>query len=274
MSALSDLVKAANWDRYISTLFAPAEKREALFSLYAFDAEVSRICDLVHDPLPGEIRLQWWRDVANGLRDGEAMGHPVASSVLQTIAEHELPRTAFDAYCEARIFEFYHDVMPDQTSLEAHLGATQSAMIQLVAMVLDKDAARQVSDAAGHAGVAVGLAEILRRLPLIRQRGQGFVPETVLAVVGVSNEMFLSEVDVVAGKRVVDALVALAQDHLAKYQALAATLPKSVKPAFLPVATVARLLKSVVRQTDPARQMGIVPPVMRMWDVARVAIKT
>ena len=80
MSELASLVKAHDYDRYIATLFAPQDKREALFSLYAFDAEVSRIAELVHDPMPGEIRLQWWRDVINGARDGEAAGHPVADS--------------------------------------------------------------------------------------------------------------------------------------------------------------------------------------------------
>ena len=273
MSAMGDLVKAVSWDRYIATLFAPADKREALFSLYAFDAEVSRICDLVHDPLPGEIRLQWWRDVANGLRDGEAVGHPVASTLLQTIAAHDLPRGALDAYCEARIFEFYHDVMPDQTALEAHLGSTQSMMIQLAAMVLDRDAARKVSDAAGHAGVALGLVDILRRLPVIRQRGQGFVPQSILAAVGVSNEIFMGDVDAAAAVRVTGALSALAGDHWAKYQALASTVPKSVRPAFLPVACVPRVLRSVARQSDPARQMAPISPVLRMWDVMRLAIK-
>jgi 15-cis-phytoene synthase len=184
MSAVGDIVRAASRERYLATLFAPQAKRESLFALYAFDAEIDRIRDLTLDPLPGEIRLQWWRDVANGERDGEARGHPVASALLQTVAAHYLPRSAFDAFCEARISDFYHDVMPDQRALEAYLGATQSAVIQLAAMVLDRDLAKEASEAAGHAGVALGLVKMLRQLPLIRRRGQGFVPQTILAAAG------------------------------------------------------------------------------------------
>ena len=46
------------------TLFAPAEHRGALFALYAFNLEVARVREVVREPLAGEIRLQWWRDVA------------------------------------------------------------------------------------------------------------------------------------------------------------------------------------------------------------------
>ena len=273
MSGLGAIVRAAGRERYVATLFAPEARREALFSLYAFDAEIDRIRDLVHDPLPGEIRLQWWRDVLNGERDGEARGHPVASALRETIAAHELPRSAFDAYCEARIFDFYHDVMPDQTALEAYLGATQSAIIQLAAMVLDKDAAKKASDAAGHAGVALGLVKILSQLSLIRRRGQGFVPQTILAAAGISNEEFLSGGDAAAGKRVCGALAALAQSHLTKLRALEPSLPKPLRPAFLPAASLTRRLKALEKADDPLNSAPEVSPLAVTWDIVRAALR-
>jgi 15-cis-phytoene synthase len=272
MTGLGAIVRAASRERFIATLFAPEAEREALFALYAFDAEVDRIRDLVHDPLPGEIRLQWWRDVANGERGGEARGHPVASALLEAIAAHELPRSAFDAYCEARIFDFYHDVMPDQTALEAYFGATQSAIIQLAAMILDKDAARGASEAAGHAGVSLGLVKILRKLPLIRRRGQGFVPQTILAAAGISNEKFLSGGDTAAGKRLCGALSALAMSHLAKFQGLELSLPNPLRPAFLPIASVSRRLRAMEKQDDSLNQAVEDSPLAVTWDVAMAAL--
>ncbi len=271
MSGLASLIKSHDYDRYVATLFAPAHKREALFSLYGFDAEVSRIADLVHDPMPGEIRLQWWRDVVNGSRDGEAKGHPVASALLKTISDHALPRQALDAYCEAHIFDFYHDVMPDRTALEAHLGATQSAIIQLAAMILDPDAARGASEAAGHAGVAKGIALILRDLPRIRRRGQGFVPLAILNAAGLSQELFLSEPSKEAGKRLVQALGALAGEHVQKFKAASASLPKSIRPAFAPMATIARWVRAVETLSDPLRSSGAPSQFARLWSVARAS---
>ncbi len=272
MSALGNLVKAANWDRYTSTLFAPADKREALFSLYAFDAEVSRICDLVHDPLPGEIRLQWWRDVANGERSGEAAAHPLASALVRTMQAHDLPQSAFDAYCEARIFDVYHDVMPDRTALEAYLGATQSAIIQLAAMVLDRSAASLASEAAGHAGVAAGIANIIRLLPVIRSKGRGFVPQDILAAAGLSQETLLASGDAAATKRAVEAMIALADSHYSKFQRLKTALPGAVLPAFLPVEVVPRMLRSLRRNQDPGGRLVDVPALPRLWDITREAL--
>ena len=272
MNGVRDIVRTASRERYIATLFAPENKREALFALYAFDAEIDRICDLAHDPLPGEIRLQWWRDVANGERDGEAKGHPVAASLLAAIADHGLPRAAFDSYCEARIFDFYHDLMPDQTALEAYLGATQSAIIQLAAMILYKDAAKNVTDAAGHAGVALGLAKILRQLPMIRRRGQGFVPQTILEAAGLSGKASLADANSAAGQRVAGALAALAESHLAKFRAAASSLPRQLRPAFLPIASLPRRLKALEGQGDPLNTAPDESPLGVTWDIARAAL--
>ncbi|RUY35612.1 phytoene/squalene synthase family protein, partial [Mesorhizobium sp. M7A.F.Ca.CA.001.13.2.1] len=54
-----DAVRAADHDRYLTALYAPDGKRYALFSLYAFNAEISGIRDRIHEALPGEVRLQW-----------------------------------------------------------------------------------------------------------------------------------------------------------------------------------------------------------------------
>lgn len=58
-----EAVRAADHDRYLSALYAPEDKREALFSLYAFNAEIAGVRDRIREALPGEVRLQWWRDV-------------------------------------------------------------------------------------------------------------------------------------------------------------------------------------------------------------------
>lgn len=271
---LGSIVRTAAWDRYIATLFAPVEKRDALLSLYAFDAEVSRISLLVHDPLPGEIRLQWWRDVINGERDAEAKGHPVAAALLQTIKQHDLPRSAFDAYCEAHIFDFYHDPMPDQTALEAYLGATQSALIQLACLILDKDAATVAADASGHAGVAQGIASIIQRLPRTRSRSQCFVPVDLLGACGLDAEGLIKGDNKQAIKNATDALSELGLSHMCKWQTAAKALPTSVKFAFLPVANARRLLETAKQAAQqPAFAAVELSQLRSLYGIARAALK-
>ena len=72
-SHCEQLVREADKDRFLATLFAPAAQRPALFALYAFNAEIARVRDIAREPMPGEIRLQWWREVVEGgrVRGGE-----------------------------------------------------------------------------------------------------------------------------------------------------------------------------------------------------------
>ena len=85
------IVWAGDRDRYLATLFAPLDKRPALFSLYAFAVEIARVPERVREPLPGEIRLQWWRDALES-GAGEATSNPVFAALDETIARYRLPR--------------------------------------------------------------------------------------------------------------------------------------------------------------------------------------
>jgi len=71
------LVREHDKDRFLSGLFAPGERRPYLYALYAFDLEIARVKRLVHEPMAGIIRLQWWYEAFAGLRESEARAHPV-----------------------------------------------------------------------------------------------------------------------------------------------------------------------------------------------------
>jgi phytoene synthase len=85
------LVRDHDKDRFLSTLFAPADRRPYLFALYAFALEIGRVKHLVHEPMAGIIRLQWWTDAITGSRAEEAAANPVAGALLETIAQTGLP---------------------------------------------------------------------------------------------------------------------------------------------------------------------------------------
>src|SRR6516162_6260554 len=97
----AELVRAADRDRFLASLFAPSERRDALHALYAFNVEVARVREAAREPLPGEIRLQWWSDVLNGDRAEEASANPVASALLAAIERHRLPVAKLKALVEA-----------------------------------------------------------------------------------------------------------------------------------------------------------------------------
>lgn len=264
------LLREADPDRYLSVLYAPEDRRGALAALYAFNAEIARIRDLVHEPLPGEVRLQWWRDLINGTEHGNVAGHPVAAALVAAIERYDLPCAAFDNYCEARIFDLYDDPMPSRNDLEGYCGETASAIIQLAALILDRDAALAKAELAGHAGVAQAVTGLLRLLPIHRRRGQVYVPADMLAAVGTDREALLGNTDRSAHERVVQALLALAHEHYAIVAAGKKSLEKSLLPAYLPLALTPAYLKAVERLGGRAMdQVADISAIRKHWLMLR-----
>ena len=263
-------VREADRDRYLSVLFAPAEKRAALFALYAFNVEIARVRDLIHEPMPGEIRLQWWRDAILG--ESPAAGNPVAEALTGTIGEYGLPTAAFDNMIEARLFDLYDDPMPSRTDLEGYCGETASALIQLAALVLDRDAAPETAELAGHAGCAQAIAGLLRLLPIHLARGQCYVPRDVLSAAGITPEEFVAEKGGAGGKRAVAAMVALAREHLAQFERGARNLPPSLRPAYLPAALTNAYLSVLSKASaDPFKEISVISPLRRTLLMTRQA---
>lgn len=253
---LTELLRETDRERYLTTLYAPADKRAALTALYAFNAEIASIRDKIHEPMVGEVRLQWWRDTINA---GSTTGNPLADALIDTIKVHRLPVSAFDRLLEARIFDLYDDPMPDRASLEGYCGETASTVIQLAALIVDPEKAVGQADAAGHAGCAHAITGLLRLLPLHRARGQCFLPAELLESVGTSPQDLIGRDDEESAARAVQAAVALAREHFDAFASHAARLPQSLRPAFLPLALVPAHLKAI--EADPARTLDRPPEI-------------
>src|ERR1700753_1946922 len=93
---LATSVRAADPDRYFATLFAPAPQRPFLFALYAFNAEVARVAESVREPMLGAIRLEWWRETAEGAARGTPRNHDVAQGLASLFAERGVALQPFE----------------------------------------------------------------------------------------------------------------------------------------------------------------------------------
>ncbi|MFK3692759.1 phytoene/squalene synthase family protein [Agrobacterium tumefaciens] len=220
-------------DRYLACLLSPADKRNALAALYAFNAEIARIRDSVREALPGEVRMQWWRDLLEGNPHGDSQSHPVAAALLTTIKTYRLPRPVLANMIEARIFDLYDDLFEDRNALEGYAGETASALIQLSSLVLSAKDAASGAEAAGHAGVAQAMAGMLLLTPLHRRRGQVYIPADMLAAAGLDRETFLEGEDRQRIGIAIEIFATHALDHLEK--ARRARVPKKIFAAYLPV---------------------------------------
>ena len=75
-------LRGLDGDLYLCHLFAPAEKRGALLTLYHLYADIARIPASVSDPMVGAIRLQWWRDLLDAVANGDGRGTPIGEALL------------------------------------------------------------------------------------------------------------------------------------------------------------------------------------------------
>ena len=264
----AELVRAADRDRFLSSLFAPAEYRGALHALYAFNVEVARVREVAREPLPGEIRLQWWSEVVNGERAEEAAANPVASALLTVIERHRLAMPALTVLLDARGFDLYDDPMARLADLEAYARKTSSALLALAAQILGGEG--EVTElVANPAGIAYAIAGLIRAFPLHAARGQLYVPLEVLERHGVEPQ------DIFAGKSSKNLCAALAelQDvarrHLLAAHQQIATLPDAALSAFLPVALVRPSLDRLARR-DPFAPAEL-SPWRRQWLIWRAA---
>jgi 15-cis-phytoene synthase len=264
------LVREADKDRFLATLFAPANRRGALFALYAFNLEIARVREVIREPMAGEVRLQWWRDALERPGAGDAKANPVAAALLDTVIRFRLPVASLLALTEARGFDLYNDPMPTLAAAEAYMQATSSTLIDLAARILDVGHA-DIASAVREAGIAYAIAGLLRAFPLHAARGQLYVPLEILQRYGAKPE------DILAGRPTAEISAALAEmrrlgeTHLDAYRQ--AAIPFAVAPAFLPVALVPLYLKALARSHDPFK-VADPPQWRRQWALWRAARRT
>jgi phytoene synthase len=263
----SDIVRAADPDRYLADLFASADARPHLFALHAFSVEVAGIRGKVSEPALGEIRLKWW----GGALRGEHGGAPLAAELAETIRRFDLPLVAFDNLLQARIFDLYDDPMPTVNDLEGYAGDTESGLMQLTAMILAGGKDPGTSELSGLAGVAVALTRLLRGFPRNAAGGQVFLPADLLAKHGATAGQVAAGDTTPAVRHVLADLRDLARRRLAEARSVARTVDPALLPAFLPAAMVETYLDRLDRADGSALQD--VSPLRRQWVLWRAARK-
>jgi 15-cis-phytoene synthase len=266
------LVRLADRDRFLAALFAPAEHRGALYALYAFNVEIARVREVVHEPLAGEIRLQWWSDAIAGKAAGDVQSNPVAAALLAAMARYRLPSELLTGLIAARRFDLYDDPMRRLADFDDYARATSSALIALPARILACDLVSGFDGLALHAGLAYATAGLLQAFPAHAARGQVFLPAEVLERHGVQPQDIAAKQAMPGLRAALAEMRARARAHLAQAAPLVADVPPAVLPALLPVALARPLLDHMDRRDyDPFVPVEIAQwrRQLRLWRAAR-----
>jgi 15-cis-phytoene synthase len=266
----AELVRTADRDRFLSSLFAPAARRRALQALYAFNIEIARVREVAREPLPGEIRLQWWRDVVGGERAEEASANPVAAALLNVIARYGLARTELETLIEAHRFDLYDEPMARFADLETYAKQTSSALFALAAKILTgAEAPEGLQAVADPAGIAYAIGGLMRAFPLHAARRQLYVPVDLLARHGVEQQQIFAGQSSDGLRAAFAELQDLARGNLGVAGDNLPALPSETLPAFLPLALVRPSLDRLSGR-DPFAPAELAP-WRRQWLIWRAA---
>jgi phytoene synthase len=266
----ADLVRQADRDRYLATLFAPARHRDALFALYAFNSEISQVRDKAREPMPGEIRLQWWREVLSGERAGEAAAHPVAAALTETLQRYGFVAAPLLELIDAHAFDLYDEPMPTVGELELYGIQTQSPLFAMAAGLLAEGAALPETFTL-DASVAMAIGKILIDLPRHASRRQLYIPIDIMDRHRVDREDVFAGQATDALRAALGEMRALARHHLAEAQLSIQAAPPQILPVFLPLAPIGPMLRRMDLASYEAFKFEPLPPWRRQWLIWRAA---
>lgn len=228
IQACAALVERGDPDRFAATMAAPPKARENLFPLYAFNLEVARAPWVTTEPLIAEMRLQWWRDVVAAPASGAALAHEVAGPLHHVIHTKNLPVATLDKLVAARRWDIGQNPFLTIDDLSDYLENTGAALMWLAAKALNApDTAEQT---ARQAGWATALANYLRAVPDLTQRGRVPLPD--------------------ASQQAIATLARTGLDRLTAAQKGRANIPRHAAAALFPAWQTRALLSRAA--TDPA----------------------
>lgn len=248
LSPAARLVRANDRDRFLTALFAPAERRESLYEIYAFNYELAKIREIVSEPMLGRIRLQWWRESIDAIYDGRPVRrHEVVEPLAATIRASGLSRAHFERLVAAREADLAAAPPADLPALEAYAEASAAPLVLLALEALGvRD---EAALAAGReVGIAYALAGLLAATRFHARARRSYLPADLLAARGIELHRTLYELKPASGLAAIAAIVAQrARVHLDAARAVRGDVPRAALPALLPAVLAARHLSRLER---------------------------
>jgi phytoene synthase len=271
-ASLRAMLRQHDRDRYQTVLFAPVERRDALFALYAFNYEIARVRESVTQPMLGQIRLQWWREVIDAAYAGAVpRQHEVALPLTEAIQERSLSRASFDRLIDARECDLTDEPPADMAALVDYAEGTSAALQALVLQALGINEA--ASGAAARAvGIGYALAGLLRAMPFHAASGRCYIPAAIAAECGLDPADYqrLHGSEGIRGAALVIADAAAAFLGEARRQR---GIPRAALAALLPAVIARRYLRRL-RQArfDPFAPALRVPDTLQSWRLSTAAM--
>jgi phytoene synthase len=248
-SDLAGFVRKHDRDRFLCALFAPAERREAIFALIAYNHELAHAREVVTNPVAALMRLQWWREAVEGAAAGRpARRHEVAAPLHAAICGGLLDPAGLLAMANAREIETEEGIATE-AEFVAWLRGTAGGWSAAAGTALGAD--REACEVLRALGAAYGLAGVLRSVPAHAAQGRCLLPLDRLSAAGLDAATVIAEPNGIAVRKL---LGEMAEEGSVALASARRDVPREAIAAALPAVLARRDLDGIARgQVVPHR---------------------
>ncbi|OJK01694.1 hypothetical protein ASPACDRAFT_1898864 [Aspergillus aculeatus ATCC 16872] len=170
----SNLLQKYDSPAYLLHTFIPQHARPMYFALRALNVSLSLIPDTTSSHTIGLMRLQYWRDAVTKTLAGRPPKEPIAILLAAAIEDlhtrtggaARISKGWLTRLINAREQTLTNDPYPTLAALEAYAENTYSTLSYLTLSALPMTSVT-ADHLASHVGKAVGIAAVLRGLPLV-----------------------------------------------------------------------------------------------------------
>ena len=274
LSPVAALVRRHDRDRYQSALFAPADRREALFALYAFNYEIARVREAVTQPMLGQIRLQWWREAIDAAYTGaRPRRHVVAGPLVDVIRQFALTRAHFERMIDTRERDLADAPPATLAALEDYAEGTSATLLYLVLEVLEVSEPNAAA-AAREVGIGYALAGLLRAMPFQARAGRCYIPAEIGERTGVDPRDYAALRDTAPLRAASAEIAEVAAGHLAQAELHRHDIPRRARAAMLPAVVAKRFLTRLHRAVyNPFAPELAAPDTLQSWRLFAAALR-
>ncbi|MHA1570383.1 MAG: presqualene diphosphate synthase HpnD [Alphaproteobacteria bacterium] len=270
------VVRGAGSSFYWAMKLLPADKRNAMFAIYAFCREVDDIAD---EPAPRDdklARLDAWRDELDAIYAGRPQ-HVIARALAEPVSRYDLQRTDFDAIIDGVEMDAKAAIRaPALAELELYCARVAGAVGQHSIRIFGCTDPRAAAFATAT-GEALQLTNILRDVDEDATRGRLYLPREMLTEAGIEEDDPSRVLHHPALSKACAAVAARAEARYAEAEqlrrAMSASNAAALRPAVMMSAIYRRLLDLLTargwsRVDQPVR----VGKVEKLWLATRIAI--
>lgn len=239
-------LKDVDPDRCRAAVFGSKSERESLTLLYAFHYELAKVPELVSEPMIGQIRYQWWRDVLAEIYEGRKVrSHEITTPLEGLLKSNDVPRFWCDRLIDGRERDLDPRPFTDIAEAKEYCRQTSGTLMQIAVKLLG----RQPNEAALDLGEAWGLTGLAR--------SYGYYDKGMLSQVSFDH---------------------ICEEAARQYQNARAGLGELQKQAFPALAygaLVPKYLKKLTHQDhDPAAMMVTYSPLAKRAHLLGAVIKS